>query len=204
MNSQKMAVALILSQIKYAATVLARAFYEDPFFTFTLPDAGKRARLLPWLFSKIISYGYSYGKVYTTPSLEGVAIWLGPQNTTLAMTGILRTGMFLLPVKFNWQEFQRNTRLANYADQLHKKSITGRHWYLLELGTEPALQGQGIGRALLEPVLAQADQDGLICYLDTYNEKSIFFYERNGFSVTNHGQASPESPPIWAMQRKPI
>jgi hypothetical protein len=203
MSTQKMAIPLTSPQIKHAATVLARAFYDDPFFTFTIPNVVRRASVLPWLFAKIIRYGISYGQVFTTPSVEGTAIWLGPQKPTLKLTGVLQTGMFLFPLKLNWREFQRSTRLSNYADQLHKKSIKGRHWYLYELGIEPALQGQGIGRALLQPVLAQADKNRLICYLDTYNERNISFYGRIGFVVANHGQASPDSPPVWAMLREP-
>lgn len=198
-----MAIPLTASQINYAATVLARAFFEDPFFTFTLPDGVRRASILPWLFAKIIRYGITHGKVYTTPSKEGAAIWLGPQKPTLKLAGIIQTGMFLLPLKLHWREFERSTRLSNYADQLHKKSIKGRHWYLYELGIEPALQGQGVGSALLQPVLAEADKNSLVCYLDTYNERNISFYGRIGFVVANQGQASPDSPPVWAMLREP-
>ncbi len=204
MSPQKIAIPLTASQIRHTATVMARAFDGDPFFTFSIPDAAKRGRVLPWLFERSIRYGYFYGKVYTTPSLEGVALWLGPKHASLGGMGIARTGLFLLPLKLKWQELERCMRLSNYADRLHKKSVTGRHWYLYGLGVEPSLQGQGVGGALLQPVLAQADREGLVCYLDTNNEKNIPFYERNGFAVISHGQAISNGPQTWGMRRKGI
>ena len=33
-----------------ASDVLARAFQDDPAWVWLIPDAGRRARLLPWLF----------------------------------------------------------------------------------------------------------------------------------------------------------
>lgn len=203
MHTQNTAVPLTLSQIKPAVALMARAFHDDPFFTFTIPDTLRRGGILTWLFEKLILYGILYGKVYTTSTIEGVAIWLGPNYPALTLQGILRTGLFWLPLKLNWHEFTRSTRLANYADQLHKKTVKGRHWYLYELGVDPSRQGQGVGRALLQPVLEQAYHEGLVCYLDTFNEKNIQFYERNGFAITNRGQASLASPVIWTMCHEP-
>jgi len=201
MSVQKTAIPLISSQIKHGAAVLARAFFGDPFFTFVLPDASKRARVLPWLFGKTLRYGHRYGKVYTTPALDGVMMWLGPTNTSLEMLGTLLTGLFLLPLRLSMHELQRSLLLSGFANKLHQRSVIGRHWYLCGLGVEPAQQGQGIGRALLQPILAQADREALVCYLETNNEKNLPFYERNGFKVLDHGQASQISPHIWTMLR---
>ncbi len=199
----KTAIPLASTQIPQAALVLARAFYNDPFFTFALPDEARRAQVLPWFYEKFLNYGQRYGKVYTTASLEGVAIWLGPQKTSLTFLGILHSGLWLCPFKLDRPELQRSLRLSNYANRLHAAAITGRHWYLCELGVEPALQGQGVGSALLQPVVASADRQALCCYLETNNEKNLPFYERNGFAVAGHGQASPDDAHTWAMLRKP-
>lgn len=203
MRMQKIVMPLAPSHIPQAASLLARAFSEDPFFTYVLPDTGKRAQVLPWLYERMLRYGLRYGKVHSTPSLEGVAMWLGPKHPSLAFLGTLQTGLFLLPLKLTWPELHRSLRLSNYADQLHKTSATAQHWYLVELGVEPALQGQGVGAALLQSGLAEADQQGLACYLETNNEKNVPLYERNGFSVAGHGQAIPSGPQTWAMIRQP-
>jgi ribosomal protein S18 acetylase RimI-like enzyme len=203
MHAEMKGMPLAWAQVKPVARLMARAFDDDPFFTFVLPNARRRSRCLPWIFERTIRYGQRYGKVYTTPSLEGIALWLGPDHPGLGGLGTILSGLFLMPLQMSWFELQRSLRLAGSADRLHKQAIQGRHWYLLGLGVEPALQGLGVGRALMQPVLVQADRQGLSCYLDTNNEKNLKFYERVGFKLAGHSQAGHKAPPTWAMLRKP-
>ena len=51
--------------------------------------------------------------------------------------------------------------------------------------------------------MGEADREGLVCYLDTNNEKNLAFYERYGFSMTGQTQASQTSPQTWGMRREP-
>ena len=203
MYMQRNCIPLTASHIPHAAMLLARAFQDDPFYTCVLPDAEKRAQRLPWLQERLLRYGLRYGTVYTTPSVEGVAIWFGPQHPTLQLLGVLQTGLFLLPLHLRLAEFERGLRLSAYADRLHKSAITGRQLYLMQLGVEPALQGQGIGSALMQMLKALADRQALTCYLETNNEKNLPLYEQNGFAVVSHGQAIPGGAHTWAMLRKP-
>ena len=199
---QQTCIPLIPSRIPDAARLLARAFQDDPFYTCMLPDAVKRAKILPWLQVRLLRYGVRYGTVLTTPSIEGVALWCGPQHPSLRLAGALQSGLFLLPLHLTLAEFLRSLRLSSYADHLHKRSVTGRHLYLMQLAVEPARQGQGIGSALLQALLDLADRQSLPCYLETNNEKNLRLYERNGFAVTGHGQVIPAGPLTWAMLRK--
>jgi ribosomal protein S18 acetylase RimI-like enzyme len=199
----KTGIPLIAHQHRQAADVLAKAFFEDPFFTFSIPDDTRRKRILPWLFGKTIRYGQSYGQVYTTSDLEGVALWLGPQKPGLTWMGTLLSGLFLLPLKLSRQELGRSLRLAKSADNLHAKSISGPHWYLLGLGVEPKRQSQGVGSALLQIVLAQADRQSQACYLDTNNEANLSFYERFGFRLAGIAQSILGSPNTWGLLRQP-
>jgi ribosomal protein S18 acetylase RimI-like enzyme len=80
--------------------------------------------------------------------------------------------------------------------------VAGPHWYVPVLGVDPACQGQGIGGALLQPVLKLADLEHLVCYLDTNNEKNLAFYERYGFKVTGQERPDPASPYVWGMRRE--
>ena len=200
----KTVVPLTASHIPHAAMLLARAFHEDPFYTCVLPDAEKRAQVLPWLQTRILRYGLRYGSVYTTPSLEGIAIWLGPEHPAVGVLGALQTGLFLLPLHLTLAEFQRSLRLSNYAERLHKRAITVRHLYFMQLAVEPGLQGQGVGSALLQTVTDSADRQAVPCYLETNNEKNLPLYERKGFAIVGHGQASPGEAQTWAMLRQPV
>ena len=63
------------------------------------------------------------------------------------------------------------------------------HWYLAFVGIEPAIQGRGLGRVLLAPVLTIADQTNTLCYLETPFPRTHAFYERLGF--VRHAEHNP-------------
>ena len=56
-------------------------------------------------------------------------------------------------------------------------------WYLSIVGVAPSAQGHGIGARLIEPTLAEADEAGAHCYLETFDPRNPRFYERPGFSA---------------------
>ncbi|HVM72983.1 MAG TPA: GNAT family N-acetyltransferase [Anaerolineales bacterium] len=199
----KPVVPLTPAHLPHAALLLARAFQDDPFYTTVLPDPARRMRLLPWLQERLLRYGLCYGTVYTTPALEGAAIWLGPEHPAIRPIGALRTGLFLLPLHLGLGEFRRSLRLSAFADRLHRRCAPSRHLYLLEIGVEPALQGQGIGSALLRVCLEQADRQALVCYLETNEAGNVPYYAGRGFVTAAHGQASPGGAQTWAMLREP-
>jgi len=55
-------------------------------------------------------------------------------------------------------------------------------WYLSIVAVNPTAQGKGLGRALLEPTLAEADRAGATCFLETFSPRAHAFYERLGFT----------------------
>ena len=55
----------------------------------------------------------------------------------------------------------------------------------------------------MQPVLEQADEEGIPCYLETENEDNIGFYERLGFNVVNSETIPNINVTTWALLRKP-
>jgi GNAT superfamily N-acetyltransferase len=76
-------------------------------------------------------------------------------------------------------------------------------WCLLMLGTDPQHQGRGVGRALLEHMLARADADGTPVWLETSEPGNAALYERFGFEAITHVPAGRVLPPWWVMRRAP-
>jgi GNAT superfamily N-acetyltransferase len=53
----------------------------------------------------------------------------------------------------------------------------------------PSAQGRGIGKRLIEPTLAEADDAGVDCYLETFDRRNPAFYQRLGFSaIASHAE----------------
>src|SRR5688572_24020431 len=73
------AVPLRAEQVPAAGEMLARAFWDDSFSRYVLPDDGHRARaLVPW-FTVGTRVGQLAGQSYTTPGpVEGAAVWIPP------------------------------------------------------------------------------------------------------------------------------
>jgi ribosomal protein S18 acetylase RimI-like enzyme len=186
-----------------ASEVLARAFQDDPAWKYLIPDASRRLRLLPSFFNIVVRYSLLYGEVYTTSSLEGVACWLPPGNTSPRFSRLVRLGFrhASLGFELGWTGFRRYASMENYDSTVHQQSVPGKHWYLWALGVDPRHQGQGIGGTLMQPVLAGAEKDGLPCYLETSNEKNVAFYSKRGFTVVNEGIVPGSDLHVWAMWR---
>jgi GNAT superfamily N-acetyltransferase len=77
------------------------------------------------------------------------------------------------------------------------------HWYLNVVSTLPSRQSQGLGAAVLRPVLERADADGLPCYLESTNPRNRTLYYRNGFE--DRGEIPLDGgPSMLAMWREPL
>ena len=70
---------LVEAGLDEAGEIQARAFFDDPVFTFVFPDETERRERLPWLMSIGVAYGARFGHVDTTAgSMLGHAVWVPP------------------------------------------------------------------------------------------------------------------------------
>jgi GNAT superfamily N-acetyltransferase len=190
------------SRLEGAAAVLARAFRDYPMMRYVLPDEGRRARVLPGFLGPVVCYCLSYGGVYTTANLDGVACWLPPGAGASNPWRLIRSGMIFAPARIGPVAFGRFLGPARRMEAVHRSTVREPHWYLWAFGVEPGRQGGGIGGALLEPVLARADAGGTPCYLETHTGRNVRFYEKHGFEVAE--EIEGHGPRAWAMLRAPL
>lgn len=193
---------LTKAQIPAAQQMLARAFFEYPAMVFANPDAERRRRGVFTLYSAILRDAFPWGEVYASENVKGVAAWLPPGVSLPTLGREIRAGFLALPFTFGWTAFRKLAAIDTCARSLHHKYVTEPHWFLATLGVDPDHQGQGIGSAVLQPVLQRADAERTPCYLETHRPENVRLYERHGFEVTELHQ-SPRLPPIWSMLRKP-
>ncbi|KXZ45027.1 hypothetical protein GPECTOR_59g635 [Gonium pectorale] len=79
----------------------------------------------------------------------------------------------------------------------------GPFLYIACYGTEPGLQGRGLGSQLLQAVIADAEERGIPLYLEANSPGSRRFYERHGFEMLREIRAKPQAPPLFVMARLP-
>jgi len=181
--------------------MLARAFDDDPLAIYIFPGARVRSRGLERFFdiqmgAMFLGAGESYGAWPGAGAPRAAALWLPPGRPPAGFGAALR----LLPlVRYTGRRTAQTLRLLGAVDARHPRSP---HYYLGVLGTDPPMQGQGLGSAVMRPVLERCDREGIPAYLESSKERNVPFYRRHGFEVTDELRL-PGAPPLWLMWREP-
>lgn len=179
--------------------LLGAAFQDDPVWEWVTPDPTRRARHLGRAFAQLLKRRTRAGTVWTTSDLSGAAMWAEPgdwRETPVEMARILPPMAAAIGLRL-----ARSRTAALSAMERHHP--TDPHWYLAILGADPARRGQGIGGALMEPMVQRCDEQGMAAYLESSKEANLAFYHRHGFEVTGQIQLAPDCPPLWSMWRTP-
>lgn len=190
-------------EIPELAAVLARAFAADPFFSWMAGDASERGQRMRDGWTAILRHASAgLAATWTTEHREGAAVWIPPGRRASSMLDQLR----LVPgmARFTgWGRLRQVSAALETLDRRRHAHASVPHWYLAALGVEPARQGEGIGSALLAPVLATADADGVPCYLETAVGRNVLLYERHGFEVVEELILPTTDIHGWLMLRPP-
>ena len=135
---------------------------------------------------------------FTTPNIQGVAVWIPPLGYPLDIWRCLEAGYYS-GLNYSFPFSLLNT---NYYDTSMKQPC----WRLYLLGVSKDYQRQGIGSALIKPILERASCDDLPCYLFTQTEEGVNFYESNGFEVIKKIDIPvtlDKTTTYWHMKKEP-
>ena len=86
---------------------------------------------------------------------------------------------------------------------MEKAHCPGPHWQLAPLAVSPALQGQGVGSALLRHGLKIIDSQKGTLFLDTQEQRTADYYSRFGFETVERQYINGTDIPIIGMVRNP-
>lgn len=102
-----------------------------------------------------------------------------------------------------WRGLVRIMSAHRVLDERLARQIPEPNYYLSVLGVDPARQGQGIGSALMRPILDRCDQERLPASLATNLERNLRLYGRHGFRVVDEVNIPRTEIPTWLMRRDP-
>ena len=180
------------------ADITADAFRDDPFNRWLFGDFEPMRRT----FANLARYIYAPNGFCQILKEEGeglaASMWLMPgDNPDASLAGMLKTywGLF---ASSGGAALMRGKAAGEAMAKHHPKTP---HAYLFTVGVAGAGRGMGLGRRLIEPVLQACDRTGTMAYLENSNPANRRFYNSLGFERVELFHATPESPPLEAMQR---
>lgn len=179
------------------AGALADAFVHDPVYTWMLPR-GRRlnARLRAMFTAELEQYGLPQGTVWTNAGCDGAVVALPPGASEMPKSITLTQALMWM------RAFGTRLPLAIRVQRtMEARHLPEPHLYVRIIGVRTALQGQGLGSALMQPILQRADSAELPTYIEASTERSAALYERLGFRHTDVLELPEGGPPLWLMRR---
>ena len=163
-----------------ASGVIASAFHDDALTVYLYPVDETRKRLAPLMFEALVRYDQLFGQVDRLPGFTAVATWLRPGETAEAADRLAQAGFDALPDEVPLEALDSffgaiGPAIASVAPQ--------PHWHLRLLGVDPGHQGGGLGAVLLHHGINRAARSGHPVVLETFSERAVSFYLRNGFHL---------------------
>ncbi len=190
-----------IGEIPDLAAVLARAFARDPFYLYLAGDAPERTQRMRDGWAGILRYGSAHlSQTYTTDDHAGVALWLPPGYRGPPLLDSLRQ-MPALARLAGWRRLRTVGDAVASLEEHRHRHVPAPHFYLSAIGVDPDRQGQGIGTALMEPILERSDREGLPAYLETAVARNVLLYERLGFDVVEEMDLPRTDIHGWLMLR---
>lgn len=198
MHSLRLATS---TDVDALSVMLARAFDQDPFWRWIVGHGDDyQARLAQGFATQLSHLALPGGLVWCGEHHQGAALWSAPGHWQLGLFQQLR----LLPDfarMIDWHRLWTVSRAVQQVQQAHPRQP---HYYLQVLGVDPAHQGKGWSRPLIEAGLTLADKQRQPAYLETAEESNLSLYRRYGFEVTRTITDFPgDAPPLWCMWREP-
>ncbi len=194
-------VSLARADLPVAIPVLVSAFLDDPLMRYVFADA-------PYSYEQNLYELFRFScevrlllrwpllGTFEGTTLMGVAGITDPDETPWPTS--------LQTVYHEMQNFigpTAATRFEQYATRANAHRPTKPHYHLGMIGVQPAAQGHGHGRTLLDAfhALSENHPQSTGTWLDTENPRSVVFYERCGYHII--AQTTFDHLTIWCMFR---
>jgi len=188
-----------------AGALAGRAFVDDAFFSYLLPDARTRRRSLETMHRSVLAHPGKRARIQTarttTNEIVALALWLPtgaypqPMLTQLAQLPNSLRAYYRRP-----KAISDGYAILQATAKAHPKEP---HWYLWLLMTDPALQRTGAGTLLMDDALAAVDQEHVGSSLETQDADNLPYYRRFGYEVRTTLQPIPHGPTMYSMWRAP-
>jgi len=175
------------------AALIAEAFHPLAVSAWLVADPARRSHVLSEVFRIHVEHAVASGWVWIEGDADGVAVWQ-PGGLAPPPGYVRRLAMAA------GEHTSRFQTLDAAFDRRHPRPA---HQHLAFLAVAPALQGRGLGSALLTWHHRTLDRGETPAYLEASSVASRRLFLRHGYR--DHGPAIdlPDGPRIWPLWREP-
>lgn len=170
------------------------AFARDPLTRWAQPEPHKYLTHFRSFLKTGSVRAFKSGSAHHTADFSSAALWFPP--------GIEIDAEAVVTVAEKTLEPERLKTALSILEQMGSYHPEEPHWYLWMIGVDPAKQGRGHGKALLNYALDRIDGEGKVAYLENSNPANTRLYEQHGFEVVGTIQVN-DAPPLLPMVRRP-
>lgn len=186
------------------ATALADAFVNYPFTDWMVPADNREGRLRGLFSLTVGRVGIPYGDTFVARcaargegrEIVGAVVGIPPSGAPDEVWASMAPAEEAL--------LAHRAEASAQADQATRRlRPTEPHYTIATIGVTSDHRRRGLAEALLELVLAAADEQELPAYLETSSVSNVRLYERVGFTVLDAVPLPDGGPTVWGMLRLP-
>lgn len=162
--------------------VFTRAIAAEYAWIFPGDDAHFDSSQYRVLAAYLLNYGHKYGMVDCCSDDTSVATWLTPE----ACFHELFNGITVLPIRTLAARFRCLIvwwRLRRELDNMRKKLLPIRHWYLVGLGVHELINSEVATFTFINSVILKSEARGDPIYAEVNTASKVIQYERLGFRL---------------------
>jgi GNAT superfamily N-acetyltransferase len=181
------------------AATLTVALAESRWVRWALPVDGRTQRLTR-LAELDAHRGVTTGTAWVSEDVDAVASWEAPAGAAPLLAGDVRAALEREVPRLHADRADAVAR----TDAALAAALPGSpHWRLRALATRPRSRRRGLGGAVLAPVLARCDTDGVPAALVAPVWAVVRFARGLGFEVVEATRSADGQLPLWVAVRPP-
>ena len=187
-------------ELPEVAALLGRVFSTESMVTWAFPPDEDMVRVTERFFGAFHRAAEPDGWLWVVGDarVDGMAMWVPPDPDG-------RYASLLAAIDDEVSELAGalKPRYDTFWDWVEAHRPPQPHWYLEHIAVDAERRGRGLGRALIEHGLRQAEAAGAPAWLVTSKPGNVPMYERFGFEVERAQDAPDAGPCLWFMRRDP-